>query len=205
MPAPGGQLFYGSGDAHGGGHRPGAGWKIVRRRTGRAESWGIPSSVWMASRATVSGAAAGKRIRQRRFDPPDAERYAGAPGIKLWQAAPQLSQVSGKTVFQAVAMGDATAQAVLDFYVKALAVGLTTSSIPWTPTSFAWGGRHFRGRGSTDAPVGKGHGGPELCPPRPANDQAGLGAARQRCGAGRRCDAAPPTPLSACKLVERRA
>ena len=42
------------------------------------------------------------------------------PESKLWQAAPQLSEVSGKTVFQAVAMGDATAQAVLDFYVKAL-------------------------------------------------------------------------------------
>ena len=108
------------------------------------------------------------------------------PESKLWQAAPQLSEVSGKTVFQAVAMGDATAQAVLDFYVKALAVGLSNVVNSLDPDVLCLGGGISGAGERADAPVGKGHGGTrELCPPRPANDQAGLGAARQRCGAGR--------------------
>ena len=66
------------------------------------------------------------------------EAYAAAPALirqtrqamqvhpesALWQAAPTLEQVSGKTVFEAVKQGDKTAQQVLDFYVKALSVGL---------------------------------------------------------------------------------
>ena len=62
------------------------------------------------------------------------------PESKLWQAAPQLSEVSGKTVFQAVAMGDATAQAVLDFYVKALAVGLSNVVNSLDPDVLCLGG-----------------------------------------------------------------
>lgn len=62
------------------------------------------------------------------------------PESKLWQAAPQLSEVSGKTVFQAVAMGDATAQAVLDFYVKALAVGLSNVVNSLDPDILCLGG-----------------------------------------------------------------
>ena len=62
------------------------------------------------------------------------------PESKLWQAAPKLSQVSGKTVFQAVAMGDEAARAVLDFYVKALAVGLSNVVNSLDPDVLCLGG-----------------------------------------------------------------
>ena len=43
----------------------------------------------------------------------------------LWKAAPQVSDVNGKTVFSAMEMGDACAKAVFDEFVSYLATGVS--------------------------------------------------------------------------------
>ena len=62
------------------------------------------------------------------------------PSSLLWEAAPTPAQVSGITVFEAVKRGDETAQAVLDFYVKVLAIGLGNVINTFDPEIVCLGG-----------------------------------------------------------------
>lgn len=82
------------------------------------------------------------------------EAYAAAPALVrqtrramqahpesvLWDVAPTLKQVSGKTVFEGVRRKDKTAQAVLDLYVKMLAVGLGNLVNGFDPELICLGG-----------------------------------------------------------------
>lgn len=82
------------------------------------------------------------------------EAYAAAPALvrqtqramqahpesALWTVAPTLEQVTGKTVFEGVEKGDETAQAALDLYVKALAVGLGNLVNSFDPELICLGG-----------------------------------------------------------------
>lgn len=52
------------------------------------------------------------------------EAMEAHPGSKLWQFAPTLEAVNGKTPFDAAQAGDETAQAVVDEYIEDLACGL---------------------------------------------------------------------------------
>lgn len=52
------------------------------------------------------------------------EAMEAHPGSKLWQFAPTLEEVNGKTPFDAAQVGDETAQAVVDEYIEDLACGL---------------------------------------------------------------------------------
>lgn len=67
-------------------------------------------------------------------------------------------------MFQAVAMGDEAARAVLDFYVKALAVGLSNVVNSLDPDVLCLGGGVSGRRGSADAPAAGRNGRAELCP-----------------------------------------
>ena len=52
------------------------------------------------------------------------EAMDGDPGSELHKVAAELGKVSGKTAFIAARRGDATAQKVVDHYIKMLACGI---------------------------------------------------------------------------------
>jgi glucokinase len=64
----------------------------------------------------------------------------GNPKSLLWQLAPELSAVNGRTAFDAMAQGDETAKAVVDGYVHHLACGLTSIINIFQPEVLCVGG-----------------------------------------------------------------
>ena len=70
------------------------------------------------------------------------------PESKLWNVAPTLDDVDGKTVFLAAAAGDATAKAVLDAYLRFVGIGVVNVINIFQPDVLCIGGA-ISGEGET--------------------------------------------------------
>lgn len=68
------------------------------------------------------------------------EAMEAHPGSKLWEVAPTLDKVNGKTVFDARDLGDEVAQTVIDGYLTDLAAGLTNMVNIFQPEVLCIGG-----------------------------------------------------------------
>ncbi len=62
------------------------------------------------------------------------------PDSILWQVAPELSLVNGKTVYRAAELGDETAKAVLDKFINHLAIGVYNIIVLLNPEVICIGG-----------------------------------------------------------------
>lgn len=62
------------------------------------------------------------------------------PASKLWQVAPSLDRVTGRTAFDAAELGDETAKKVIDEYIVNLAAGLTNMVNIFQPEILCIGG-----------------------------------------------------------------
>lgn len=68
------------------------------------------------------------------------EKMAEAKDSIMWQAAPTLAEVSGRTAFDAAKQGDTAAKEVVDTYISYLACGLTNLVNIFEPQVIAIGG-----------------------------------------------------------------
>lgn len=68
------------------------------------------------------------------------EAMEAHPESALWKIAPTLECVNGKTAFDGMRMGDATATAVVDSYISDLALGLTNMVNIFQPEVLCIGG-----------------------------------------------------------------
>lgn len=62
------------------------------------------------------------------------------PESKLWEVSPELDQVNGKTVFDAMLLGDTVAQGVFDNYIKMLGEGIVNIINMLRPEAIILGG-----------------------------------------------------------------
>ncbi len=62
------------------------------------------------------------------------------PESRLWEVAPSLEEVNGKTVFDGMELGDETATEVVNTYIRILAAGLTNIINIFTPAVLCIGG-----------------------------------------------------------------
>ena len=62
------------------------------------------------------------------------------PESRLWEIAPTLDEVNGKTAFDGKELGDAVATEVVDYYIRQLGIGLINMINVFTPAVLCIGG-----------------------------------------------------------------
>lgn len=77
------------------------------------------------------------------------------PSSKMWEIAPELSQVNGKTAFDGMRMGDETAAKVVDQYIRYVACGIADIINVFQPELICIGGGISKEKDNLILPVKK--------------------------------------------------